>query len=153
MFRRSFRCGVPATAVLAIVLITSPASAQRESTSREAVVVVVAASSPVREISRLHLADLYLGRTTRFPNGEAAVPIDQRAGTGARAAFLEAYLDRSESQMKSYWSKLIFTGRGRPPRAAADDRAVKQLIAGDPTAIGYLDPGAVDASLRRVRVR
>lgn len=138
---------------LAILLTAPPASAQRESTAREAVVVVVAASSPVREISRLHLADLYLGRTTRFPDGAAAVPIDQRAGTEARAAFLDTFLDRSESQMKSYWSKLIFTGRGRPPRAAASDQAVKQLIAGDPSAIGYLTPGAVDASLRRVRVR
>ena len=138
---------------LAILLTAALASAQRVPTSGEAVVVVVAASSPVREISRLHLADLYLGRTTRFPDGGAAVPIDQRAGTEARAAFLDDFLDRSESQMKSYWSKLIFTGRGRPPRAAANDQAMKQLVAGDPSAIGYLDPRAVDASLRRVRVR
>jgi hypothetical protein len=55
--------------------------------------------------------------------------------------------------MKAHWSKIIFTGRGRPPAEAADDAAVRDIVAGDPRAIGYIDASLVDSRLRVVRVR
>jgi ABC-type phosphate transport system substrate-binding protein len=118
----------------------------------DTVVVVVSAASAVTEISRLHLADLYMGRTTRYPNGSPAVPIDQRTGSPVRAAFSATYLGRSEAQMKAHWSRIIFTGRGRPPTEASSDDAVRDLIAGDPRAIGYIDPRRVNSKVRVVRV-
>ena len=151
--RRGSHIGLPALAGLAILLTSGPVGAEPPTLAGDTVVVVVSASSSVTEISRLHLADLYMGRITRFPNGTPAAPVDQKAGSPARASFLDTYLDRSESQMKSYWSKLIFTGRGRPPREAASDQAVKELLARDPNAIGYIDPRVLDSRVRRVRVQ
>lgn len=138
---------------IAILAAAHPVGAAPASMQRDSVVVVVSARSEITEISRLHLADLYMGRTTRFPNGQPAMPVDQRAGSPARSVFLAEFLDRTESQMKSHWSRLIFTGRGRPPRDVADNEAVREMVARDPRAIGYIDPRLVDRSLRRVRVR
>lgn len=142
----------PALVALVLLAATSGARAAAPPASTDPVVVVVAAASSVTEITRLHLADLYMGRTTRFPNGAPAVPIDQRSGTSVRAAFSETYLGRSEAQMKAHWSRIIFTGRGRPPAEAADGDTARRLVSGDPNAIGYLDPRLVNASVRVVRV-
>jgi hypothetical protein len=136
---------------LILALTTAPAHATPHA-GTDTVVVVVSAASPVTEISRLHLADLYLGRTTRFPNGTPAVPIDQRAGSAVRAAFSTTYLGRSEAQIKAHWSRIVFTGRGRPPLEASNDDAMRDLIAGDPRAIGYIDPRRLNSKVRVVRV-
>lgn len=149
---RRLRLTIPLLAGLALLPVVAPLPAEARDSAADTVVVVVSARSDVTQISRLHLADLYLGRSTRFPNGAPATPIDQKPGSADREAFLSAYLGRSEAQMKSHWSRLVFTGRGRPPREAASGQAVRDLVARDPGAIGYLDVRLVDSSLRAVRV-
>jgi ABC-type phosphate transport system substrate-binding protein len=141
--------------VLAAVVVLAAsrcAAAAPAATGDDAVVVVVSAESSVTELSRLHLSDLYLGRTTRFENGEAAEPIDQDPESPVRTAFYEAYLGRSQAEIKAHWSKIIFTGRGRPPKAVANDEEVKELVAGDPSAVGYVERRLVDDSVRVVEV-
>jgi ABC-type phosphate transport system substrate-binding protein len=140
-----------ATLLAVAALVVGEARSAADSGSPE-VVVVVAAGQPVETLARTELADIFLGRASRFPDGRPAVPIDQREGSPARAVFYTAFLGRSAAQMKAHWSKIVFTGRGSPPREAPDGAAVRQLIAEDPQAIGYLDRDLVDASLRIVGV-
>jgi ABC-type phosphate transport system substrate-binding protein len=144
---------ISALATFAVLLGTSGARPVPRMGAADTVVVIVSAASFVTQISQRHLADLYLGRTTRFENGSPAVPIDHRSGSTERAAFSEVYLDRSETQMKAHWSKIIFTGRGRPPREASSGEAVRELVASDPRAIGYLDPRLVNSTVRIIIVR
>jgi hypothetical protein len=62
------------------------------------------------------LQDIFLGKTARFPDGSQAVPVDQSEGTIVRDEFYNKLVGKSAAQMKAYWSKIIFTGRGQPPR-------------------------------------
>jgi ABC-type phosphate transport system substrate-binding protein len=142
-----------ASTILGILIFTTGAHAEPEIAAADSVVVVVSATSSVSAISKLHLADLYLGRTARFQNGTPATPIDQRSGSTMRVEFTETFLNRSEAQMKAHWSKIIFTGRGRPPREASSDAAVRDIVARDPQAIGYIDASLVDSRVRVVRVQ
>lgn len=135
-------------AATAIGLLISLAAA----TASAEVVVVVSSESPVRTLSRTVLTDIYLGRLNRFPNGEPAVPIDQTERSPAHDEFYREYLGRSSAQMRAYWSKLIFTGRGQPPRAASGDAAAADIVASSPNAIGYVDSSAVDERLRVVNI-
>jgi hypothetical protein len=68
-------------------------------------------------------------------------------GSSERDEFY-AKLGKSPAQLKAYWSKIIFTGRGQPPRTVANGIAMKARLAADPTAIGYLDTQLVDDSVR-----
>lgn len=147
-----FRRFVPAFALALILAPDSGARAAQSSAAADTVVVVVSADNPVREISRLHLADLYMGRTSRFPNGEPAEPIDQHTSSPVRAEFYQHYIGRSLAEIKAHWSRLIFTGRGRPPRDVATGADVRRLVADNPRAIGYLDRRLVNRSVRIVRV-
>jgi len=112
------------------------------------VVVVVSARNPVTALSRNQIADIFLGKTGSFPYGSHAVPIDQAEGAGARDAFYATFTGKSAAQVKAYWSKIIFTGRGQPPRQVANGAEAKKLIAENPNAIGYIEPDLVDGSVK-----
>lgn len=96
------------------------------------------------------ISRMFLGKTSKFPDGGQAVPIDQNDGTPARDAFNDSILGKNSSQLKAYWSRLIFTGKGTPPKQAGDDAAVKALVAANPNMIGYIDSSAVDDSVKVV---
>lgn len=121
-------------------------------TASAEVVVVVSAENPVESLSHAELADIYLGRMHNFPNGQSVMPVDQREKSPSHDAFYSRYLGRTPAQIKSHWSKLIFSGRGQPPRTVADDRAMAEFVAENPRAIGYLSPEQVDKRLRVVPI-
>jgi ABC-type phosphate transport system substrate-binding protein len=129
-------------AALASSLACSAASAVAD------VVAVVSAKSPINALSKTQVTDIFLGRANRFPDGTPAVPIDQSEGTAAHAEFYASFAGRTSAQVKAYWSRIIFTGRGQPPKAVSNDSEVKQLLANDPRAIGYIDRSAVDSSVK-----
>ncbi len=114
------------------------------------VVAVVSAKSPVTALSKDQATDIFLGRTTQFPNGETAVPIDQAEGSAARDEFYARVVGKSAAQIRAYWAKIIFTGRGQPPKEVPGSNDVKKQIVDNPHAIGYIDRSLVDASVRVV---
>jgi ABC-type phosphate transport system substrate-binding protein len=111
------------------------------------VVVVVSPNSPVTALSIEQIADIFLGRSNRFPDGTVALPIDQEDGSPERTDFVSRYIGQTPVQVKMHWSKLIFTGRGQPPRQVSDSREVKEVLAQNPNAIGYIDRNLVDDSV------
>jgi hypothetical protein len=114
------------------------------------VVAVVSAKSSITSLSKSQVVDIFLGKTTRFPDGSQAEPIDQSEGTMARNEFYTSLVGKSAAQMKAYWAKIIFTGRGQPPKAFTNGAEVKKRLVANPTAIGYMDADLVDASVRVV---
>jgi hypothetical protein len=104
--------------------------------------LVVIVNSGAEGISRDQIADLYLGRSSGL------TPIDQPANSPIYAEFYKKATGRDVAQVKAIWSKIIFTGRGLPPKQMADSVAVKKAVAANPKAIGYIDKSAVDASVK-----
>ena len=129
---------------LMLGLVAFPATAE--------LVVVVAAANPLSELTAAQVADIYLGRTSYFPGGGEAVPIDQSEVTASRTDFYQKVTGKTAPQLKAYWSKLIFTGQGQPPREVPDAAAVKKVLATMPNSIGYIDKGDVDARVKTVLV-
>lgn len=130
----------------ALLAAAGPACAQE-------VVPVVSARSPVTTLNAAQVADIFLGKTSRFPDGTQAVPIDLGEDSPARDRFYAQYAGKSPAQVKAHWSKIIFTGRGQPPRQANSSVEAKKLIADNPNAIGYIDPSQVDNSVRVLAAR
>lgn len=117
-------------------------------TLAEDVVAVVSVRSPLVSLSKAQIENIFMGKTTLLPNGDQVFPVDQAEGTAARDEFYARISGKSAAQMKAYWSKLIFTGRGTPPRVVSNGSAVKKLLAENPNAIGYMEQSMVDASVR-----
>jgi hypothetical protein len=146
--RRAWRAGIVASTLAGptLCLATGPALAAD-------VVVVVSARSAGVSLTRNQVVDLFLGKSSRFPDGRAAVPVDQAEGSEARDAFYLAFADKTPAQVKAHWSKVIFTGRGQPPRAVAGGTLVKKLVAGNVDAVGYIERSEVDDSVKVVLSR
>lgn len=93
------------------------------------------------------LKKVFLGKSKTFPDGAQAVPLDLSGGQ-ARTDFVENVLGKSESQIKAYWSKLIFTGKGQAPKALDNEAEVIKLVSQDPNAIGYVSDAAVTDAVK-----
>jgi ABC-type phosphate transport system substrate-binding protein len=118
----------------AALLLTLPAMAE--------VVVVANPKAAESSMTKDQVAQFFLGRSS------AMNPIDQPEGTPVRAEFYKKVTDKDASQVKSLWSKLVFTGKATMPKEAADSAAVKKMVASDPKAIGYIEKSAVDATVK-----
>ena len=120
-----------AAAALAIAL---PAMAE--------VVVVANPKAAESSMTKDQVAQFFLGKSS------AMNPVDQPESAPVRAEFYKKVTDKDASQVKSLWSKLVFTGKATMPKEAADSAAVKKMVASDPKAIGYIEKSAVDASVK-----
>jgi ABC-type phosphate transport system substrate-binding protein len=132
------------TCVMGIVLILASSAAFAD------VVPVVSSKSQVQELSKNQVVDIFLGRANRFPNGEPAVPIDQAEGSDIRDTFYLQFANRSAAQIKAYWSKIVFTGKGQPPRELSPSEKVKRAVASNPHLIGYIERADVDSNVKVV---
>jgi ABC-type phosphate transport system substrate-binding protein len=114
------------------------------------VVVVVSSNSPIAALSKVQVQDIFLGKTMRFPGGAAAVVIDQAEGSAVRDEFYDKVFGKSAAQIKAYWSKIIFTGRGQPPYSVSNTVEIMKRISANPAAIGYIDRAMINASVKVV---
>lgn len=113
-------------------------------------VVVTGANSPLGHLSREQVADIYLGRVTTLPGGGNALPLDLPASSPEREVFYNLIAGKSAAQIKAYWAKMSFTGKGIPPKQVAGEEQLKKLAAQKPGAIGYMESNEVDASVKVV---
>jgi ABC-type phosphate transport system substrate-binding protein len=114
------------------------------------VVAVVSANSKVVTLTTDQVADIFLGKTNRFPDGSKATPLDQKEGSAERGEFYLEFAGKSAAQVKAHWSKIIFTGRGEPPAEVADGQAAREAVAQNLDAIVYIDRSLVDDTVRVV---
>jgi hypothetical protein len=131
--------------LLVLLVACAPAFA-----AAQELVVFVSASSPIRALTREQAQQLFLGRPANLGGLDRPTPLDQPDGP-LRDAFYERLAGRSPSQMKAYWSRLVFTGKGEPPREVPGDSLVKE-VARDPRLVGYAMKRELDASVRAVLV-
>ena len=129
------------TALLLTALVSGSALAD---------IAVVVNPANASAVSADDLNRLFLGRTSNFADGSKATPLNLVEGVAAREEFDTKVLNRSSAQLKAYWSKLVFTGKGTPPKELSDDAAVKAAVAADATAIGYISSSSVDGSVKVV---
>jgi ABC-type phosphate transport system substrate-binding protein len=114
------------------------------------VVAVVSAKNPNTSLSKNQIADIFLGKAARFPDGSLAVPVDLTEGAALRNEFYLKLTGKSAAQLKTHWSKIIFTGRGQPPKAVADSAEIIKLLATNTNGIGYIEQDKVDSSVKVV---
>jgi len=115
--------------------------------------VVVHASNPASSINKADLAKLLLKKTKEWSSGLKVLPVDQASSRSVRETFSRNVHGKSVSAVKSYWQKLIFTGRETPPVDLASDSQVLQYVRDHSGAIGYVSSGAtVGSGVKVIRI-
>ena len=133
----------------AILLLLLPGGASVQAQT----VVIVSTKNPVSKLTADQLSQLFLGQATTYYSGGRAEPLDQPEGTSSRQEFYGKYLNKSQAQMKAYWSKLAFSGKGMSPMVLANSSEVVRKVAENPKYISYVDKSAVDASVKVLTIQ
>lgn len=112
--------------------------------------IVVHTSNTADSVSKAKVADLFLKRVTRWENGRVVTAVDQSEKSPVRTSFTKDLLGKEVAWVKSYWQKMIFSGRATPPAELPSDQEVLNLVRTNPDAIGYVAdtatlPGGVKA--------
>ena len=129
-----------ATASIALLCTESYASAE--------VVVIASKSAPVSSISVEQAKSIFLKKTVTFPDGSNVVAVDLPADNPVRDEFYDKATNKNPNQVKAYWAKRIFTGKGTPNDIQNSESDVKRWVASGSDHVGYVSPGTVDSSVR-----
>lgn len=113
-------------------------------------VAVIVHPSNNNALDAATVSKIYLGREKSFADGQSVVPMALEETAPSSASFNDVVLKKSASQLKAYWSKLVFTGKGTPPKELASEDEMLKLVASNPNLIGFVDASKVDASVKVV---
>jgi len=128
------------TLVLCSLMFISPAVV--------AEVVVIVGAANANSVAGSDVSRIFLGKLKKFGDGSSVTPVNLAAGSPVREAFEKNALGKSSSQIKAYWSKQVFSGKGKPPKELGSDADVINFVSSNPGAIGYVDAGSVNDSVK-----
>ena len=131
------------TITLSVLLVVSMSI-----TAYADIVVVVHPDNPLTQASNAEISKIFLAKTKTFANGEKIKLLDLEEGDELRNQFYQAVANKTPSQVKAYWSRLIFTGKGQPPQVLLDSDEIVEAIEEDENGIGYIDPDSVTGSVK-----
>lgn len=130
------------------IILASGLLIASQSVFAELVIVVNPANT--NAIDAKQIKRIFLGKDKKFPDGSESIPVNQLQESTLRQEFDESVLGRSSSQVSAYWSKLVFTGKGIPPKEVTSDAQVIDLVSKNPSVIGYVNKSSVNDSVKTV---
>jgi len=118
------------------------------SVTQAGVAVVVSLDNGSSSMSKEEVARLFLKKSKKFRSGVKAEPLDQDDNNATREKFYKKVVNKESSQLTSYWSRMIFTGKGTPPRKVGNDEDIINTVSNNVNAIGYIDAASVDSRVK-----
>jgi len=122
--------------VSALSSITLPAYAE--------LVIVVNPQNDIKSMSNSQAAQYFLGGSVQF------TPLEQASGSPIRLEFYKKVLEKEPPQVQAIWARIVFTGKGKPPKEYKTSEEIKKAIRENVNAIGYIEKSAVDDSVKVV---
>ena len=109
-------------------------------------VIIVNPANPATRMFPSQAAQFFTGGSVMF------TPVEQPPDSPIRAEFYKKVLEKEPAQVEAMWSKLAFTGTGKPPQEMKNSAEVKKAVAANPKAIGYIEKSAVDDTVKVVTI-
>jgi len=116
--------------------------------------VAIITHPDVKEIglSKTKLAKIYLGKLKKYSNGQRIKPVDLPKNSKEHIKFYKTVVKKSNSAVNRYWSKLKYTGKGKPPKELETAHDVMEWVANNEGAIGYIDGKYLNKSVKVVLI-
>ncbi len=102
--------------------------------------LIIHPSSSFDEITKSRLSQILLRKSTTWPDGQRAFPIDLEGRSEVRELLTKEIHGRSLATIKSFWQRQIFSGKSVPPPELATDQEVLDFVRRQPGAVGYISP-------------
>lgn len=111
------------------------------------IAIVASKDSPIDKLNAHEVADIFLAKSRYLTDGKRVTPLELRKSS-YRATFYRDIAGKTLPQVNSYWTTLIFTGKGKPPRIVDSLEQVIELLNSNPYAISYLPLGEINETLK-----
>ena len=105
-------------------------------------ILIANTTVPDRPFSMTEIQNIFLGKVTKI-EGTKITFVILKAGD-VHTDFLAVYLSRTPSQYTQYWKKLVFSGKGKSPKALETEDELIRYLAETPGAIGYIGVAAAE---------
>jgi ABC-type phosphate transport system substrate-binding protein len=139
----SLKIGLACTALLACAL---------HAVALDGVVLIANKSVTADSISAAALQDIYIGRTMYWQDGQSVI-ITVLAGDAAADKALNEVSGMDASQFKTFWQRMVFSGRGHQPNKADDVAALVTLVAQTRGAVALVPADADLKGVKQIEVK
>ncbi|HKB70466.1 MAG TPA: hypothetical protein VKH46_06440 [Thermoanaerobaculia bacterium] len=130
--------------IIAVLLLAGAARAAAPPPKDE-LVFVAGTARPPAAISSSDLRRIYLGRTTRWPDGRRIVLAVRPAATAAGRIFYDRVAGMSEIDFSRLWLGVLFRGDAETaPRVIRDAADVRRFLARTPDGLAFLLSSELD---------
>jgi hypothetical protein len=101
-------------------------------------VLVLVLGPGVSHPSREAIRNVYLGKTSVWPNGTTAHPMNRPSGSAAGRKFFGGILKMSGGEFKEHWSELQLSGGGIAPSTVSSATTMIAKVAATRGGMGYV---------------
>jgi hypothetical protein len=137
----------PIASIILLFMLSLGTAAANDAHS---IVVIVNPTSGVDKLSKDEVINIFLGRYRKLPSGRVALPIDIAEAAAERPRFYQLLVNKTPTEMSSYWARLVFSGQTSPPFQVPDAKTALELVQSSPNAIAYVDRASVTANVKVV---
>jgi ABC-type phosphate transport system substrate-binding protein len=113
--------------------------------------IIVNPANPATSISKDEVSRIFLKKSTKFPDGRGASPVDLPVNSSIRESFSKNVLGKPASAVDAYWQQQIFSGRDIPPPQKSEAAAIN-LVRSNENGIAYVSAGADIGGLKVITV-
>ncbi len=110
-------------------------------------VSVIVNSANNNDISASQIKKIFLGKSKSFADGNKVEVYSLPDSSNDAQVFRLNALSKSNSQYKSYWAKLAFTGKGTPPKSISDSEMIN-TVKSNSNAIGFINSDKVTGDVK-----
>ncbi|SHI72798.1 phosphate ABC transporter substrate-binding protein, PhoT family [Malonomonas rubra DSM 5091] len=114
-------------------------------------ILVVNKENPVHTLDSEMVKKIFLGKRNFWEDGHR-IEVFLQPENELHEKFIKDVLKKSTRQFKMYWRRELYSGTGLPPQKLEDDAKIKEAVASDPRAIGYIAADSFDDSVKWVRI-
>jgi len=105
---------------------------------RTDVVVISHSTTATKKLSPKQVAAIFLGKSAKLPDGTRIEVKDLPVTSPTHAEFYQSVVHKTEHQLRAYWAKRTFAGKGSTPAVEPSDDAMVKWVSAKPGRIGYV---------------
>jgi ABC-type phosphate transport system substrate-binding protein len=110
-------------------------------------VIIANKNITVKSVTTEEVKRIWLGKKKSMPGGGMVKLTDLPVGDATRKTFYSTIVKKKEKQLKAYWAKITFTGKGYPPQVFDSESEIIEWVANTPGAMGYVSGTAINNSV------
>jgi ABC-type phosphate transport system substrate-binding protein len=135
----------------AVLVIGSVVLLHRAAAAGGEVDIIVNKANTVDDLSLADAKKAFLGDKSNWPSGKRVTVLMLAPGSPERDRVLRDVYKMSDDQYEQYFTQAAFAGKvSAPPKDVPSAAQMKQAVAGNPGAIGYVKKEDVDDSVKAV---